>query len=233
MTNKEPPKGSIPPPPPPPGMRRPDRRRCRPGHRHRRLGRRHWQSPRYPRSRAIPSKTRFRARFPCRRRRPARRSFAASGPAGTGRASGTPDAGARVLPLVEPPAPPLLPELVSEDLQAQVAGLSQRVRAGRCRSLLLAASAAAALLLRRRLLGRLLRLDGVGLCRVGSAARHPPRPLGRKPSGRRLPPEDAGTISFRHAGADRDTELLDRVAGDEVGQSHELRGGSILRGPAT
>lgn len=223
MTNKEPLKGSIPPPPPPPGM-----------------------APAVPPplpvglpALAEPVAPAMKPVAPPVRSNSEAGAFSGSIPLPPPPPGMPPPLAPLALAepvapppaLAEPVAPPLAEPLVSsmmagispEELQAQLDGLSRRVRAGRRRSLLLAVSAAAAILLGAACWGGYYGSVVLGYVQLDPQIQIRRDPLDENHIAVVCRPKTPGTISFRHANADRDTELLDRVAASEVGQDHELR----------
>jgi len=119
------------------------------------------------------------------------------------------------------PPRPAVAEVPAGDLQEKLAGLEQRVRQGRRRSVLLGYGAVAA-----AALGLLCwaayyatsvlsyaRLENIQLVRV-------PGELDRLAF--RYQPLSGGTIGFCRADGQRETELLDRIAPDQVGQPQEF-----------
>jgi uncharacterized protein YfaP (DUF2135 family) len=140
------------------------------------------------------------------------------------------------LPDFSSPVPPgVSSSTASAPLPDEVRSLERRVRAGRRRSLLLAGGAATA-----AALGLLCWL-GYYASAVWSYARIDGLQLQRVPgeADRLLlvyRPQSKGRIGFLHAVGDHETELLDRIGGDDVGQQKDfqwrvrgLQPGSVIK----
>jgi Mg-chelatase subunit ChlD len=132
--------------------------------------------------------------------------------------------------VARPAAPPKMSPALEEELRRSVAAAEGRLRTGKRRSLLLAAGAAATVLLGLAV----LLLYHVTSVRA-YAELDPGVRLDRDPSDPdRLvllyKPLTAGRVGFRRADADRETELLDRVASSGAEQRFEWRWAGVKEG---